>query len=240
MMKLRNDKGLFTAEYSLIGENHVTKGIENQDQIKFGEFASSVRFLVVSDGVSSAAHALLGATAAVETVEKLAMDISSNKILMNDIKAIQSYLVKHWKENFVADWNQYAATLNFIIYYDHQLLLGQLGDGLIALTVDGETKVMKNYEEFYSSETPALGEVVLRKDLKVESCFVNNSFSGYIVTDGIGKEVNEDSYMPLERYLFELSMNPELFVKEIVPWIDGLGAKNGDDKTLGYIRMEDL
>ncbi len=147
--------------YSHIGENHTLVGQDNQDNVAF-EKLGDLWYMVIADGVSSAACSGEGAQAAVDVTRRLCERIMDDRHLLNDIDAIKVYVVKNWKEQIESDWDEYATTVNFAIYVDHTLLTGQIGDGLIVAEVDGNSLVLTENDEFYSTETYALGAARVR------------------------------------------------------------------------------
>lgn len=154
--------------YTRIGENHTLSGQDNQDKVAFETFANSW-YMVIADGVSSAACAGEGAQVAVGVIRKLCKRISSNNCLLNDIDAIKAYVVKSWKEGVGSDWDEYATTVNFVIYVDHTLLIGQIGDGLIVADVNGNSLVLTEIDEFYTTQTYALGEFVKKRTFTIRA-----------------------------------------------------------------------
>ena len=145
------------------------------------------------------------------------------------------------KNQFPAGWNDYAATLNFIIFHNNRVLVGRIGDGLIVSEADRVCRVSATNEEFYSTETAALGEAVSRKDFEICLYSVEQSFCAYMVSDGIGKEISESSREDLNRYLLQLSQTSEKQIEqEVVSWVNGLDRQNSDDKTIGFVRWEEL
>lgn len=240
MMQIRNEKGLFIAEYSAIGVQHVNNGKENQDSLMSGRVGDNVIFCAVADGVSSAKYAKTGSLQAVQTIKKISEKIASEKLDIHDLKKLQNTIVRYWKDSLKTDWNEYATTLNFLIFVNPYLIIGQIGDGLICVNVDGKDSVITPAEEFYTTETAALGEVVYRKDLDIQIYQVISTFSVAMMTDGIGKEIPVEARTPLEKYLNNLSRDTIQFKTELIPWVKGLECKNGDDKSIIYIRWEEL
>ena len=60
-----------------------------------------------------------------------------------------------------------------------------------------------------------------------------------MMSDGIGKEVAEESRIELGNYLNKMLDNDFGETKEeLIAWVDSLNNKNGDDKSIGFIRME--
>ena len=164
----------------------------------------------------------------------------NDRHLLNDIDAIKVYVVKRWKEQIESDWDEYATTVNFAIYVDHTLLTGQIGDGLIVAEVDGNSLVLTENDEFYSTETYALGAVVKKSTFTIRVVEVRNRIRVYMASDGIGKEINEASRIELIEYLGNMMMNEDAVIEdELDTWVIGLGKKNGDDKTIGFVSWEE-
>ena len=196
--------------------------------------------MVIADGVSSAACSGEGAQAAVDVIRKLCERIMNDRHLLNDIDTIKVYVVKRWKEQIESDWDEYATTVNFAIYVDHTLLTGQIGDGLIVAEVDGNSLVLTESDEFYSTETYALGAAVKKSTFTIRVVEVRNRIRVYMASDGIGKEINEASRIELIEYLGNMMMNEDAVIEdELDTWVIGLGKKNGDDKTIGFVSWEE-
>lgn len=240
MMRIKKENGLFIAEYSVTGQNHILKGQANQDAMLSGCLNENLMYVALADGVSSAQYAEQGSLYAVKTIDKLVKEISLGSLDICDRKELQNKIVHYWKEQIQCNWNEYATTLNFIIYVNSFLIVGQIGDGLICLNIDGINSFITTAEDFYTMETAALSEMVYRKDFYLNIYPVKSTFSAVMMTDGIGKEIPEDSRIPLEKYLEHLSRDSVKFEKEIRLWINSLGNKNGDDKSIIYIRREEL
>lgn len=224
--------------YTRMGENHIISGQENQDIVAF-EQVRDVWYMVIADGVSSAAYAREGAQAAVYVIRKFCERLSDDKHLVRDIDSIKVYIVKSWKEQIGSNWDEYATTLNFVIYSDHLFIAGQIGDGLIVADVDGKSLIMTDYKDFYSTETYALGATVKKSSFTIKVVEANNRILAYMASDGIGKEINEDSRIDLIEYLDKMMLNGDSVIEnELDTWAIGLSKKNSDDKTIGFISWE--
>ena len=241
MMQIYHDKNLFIAVYSKTGSGHFSRGEENQDRCLYGRIGKNTFYLALADGVSSALYATEGAEAAVQTIKIVSEDIATGKMAVDNLKDLQTMIVRTWKRRFSTRWNECAATLNFVIFHNNRVLVGRIGDGLIVSETDGACCVSVTDEEFYSTETAALGEVVSRKDFEICLYPAEEAFCAYMVSDGIGKEIAESSRKELNRYLLQLSQTSEKQMEqEVVSWVNGLDRKNGDDKTIGFVRWEEL
>ena len=225
--------------YSRTGENHILAGQDNQDKVVFERMDDSW-YMVIADGVSSAACAREGAQAAVGVIRKLCERLSDDKRLLNDIDAIKVYVVKGWKEQISSDWDEYATTVNFVIYVDHMLLTGQIGDGLIVADVDGNSMILTETDEFYSTETYALGTTVKKSTFTIRAVEGKNRIRVYMASDGIGKEINEALRIELIEYLDNMMMSENAAIEdELDTWVIGLGRKNGDEKSIGFVSWEE-
>lgn len=95
-------------------------------------------------------------------------------------------------------------------------------------------------DEFYSTETYALGAAVKKSTFTIRVVEVRNRIRVYMASDGIGKEINEASRIELIEYLGNMMMNEDAVIEdELDTWVIGLGKKNGDDKTIGFVSWEE-
>ena len=239
MIKIINERGSKGFTFSRIGENHINANIENQDSIGF-ENIGEAWYLAVADGVSSATMSKIGANYAIKVIENLCKALSTDNEMSNDLDSIRNYIVRKWKDEISSNWDEYATTLNFVIYSNHQLLIGQIGDGLIVADIDGIKKTYSNQEEFYFTETDALGKAVKRKAIRLEKLKTDKRILVYIASDGIGKEIIQDSRIDLCNY-FEKMLEEDInkIQNEFEEWMISLNRKNGDDKTIGFVKWED-
>ncbi len=239
MMNYFENAKVKAIEYSVCGQNHATIGLQNQDSVLAEILSDDVGYMVLADGVSSATYSKEGAIAATEVIRDLCYEISNIDIQNIDLEILKEKIVRQWKSRFKSQWNEYAATLNFLLYVSGTILIGQIGDGLIVLNVDGKNFIYTEMSEFYTSETDALCEQVRRSAFRLDRVPYKLGFKAYMVTDGIGKEIAEESRVDLGVYLNRMMDNSiDEIEDELKVWIDGLGKKNGDDKSIGYIRME--
>lgn len=134
-MRYLKEKGCTVFFYSQIGSNHVKNGIENQDSVLFERIDHDKWFMAIADGVSSAPKSKKGSQAAIDVVREICMKLKGKEWNLEDIKVD---IVRMWKSRFTKDWNDYATTLNFLIFVDRELLVGQIGDGLMVIDTDGK------------------------------------------------------------------------------------------------------
>lgn len=235
--KYSNEKTKIVS-YSIIGQNHLDKQQENQDSILFGGNENGC-FLAVADGVSSAKHSKMGSLAAVESVKRLWNEICIGKTVINDLDEVKVKYVHLWKESVEGNWDEYATTINFIICVGKDVLVGQIGDGLLVVNTDNEIEVLTEEDEFFTAETYALGYAVMKKSFSLKKKCFKKHLSAYITTDGIGKEVLKKLRVELGGYLEKLiTENESICDTEIERWIENLANKNGDDKSLGILLRE--
>lgn len=237
-MKYLEREKLKVITYSKIGQNHIDTGLENQDTILAEALSDDCGFLALADGVSSAPNAKEGSQAAVEVIQEVCRGFYNGNVLEN-LDDLKVGIVRNWKSKFSASWNDYATTLNFLIYKEDFLLVGQIGDGLIVVDIGDDTKIFTEDSDFYSTETEALGEAVRKSAFHIEKYKISDGFKAYMTSDGIGKEIAEESRTNLCNYLMNMLENSASAIEEeLNPWIEGLSKKNGDDKSIGFIRME--
>lgn len=61
-------------EYSVIGQKHVERDLDNQDIIMTGILSDEIGFMALADGVSSAFNSKLGAMKATEVIRDLCLE----------------------------------------------------------------------------------------------------------------------------------------------------------------------
>lgn len=224
--------------YSCIGEAHAMSEQENQDSVVF-EQVGDAWYLVVADGISSAACAKEGTQAAVCAIRNLCEKLSADRKPAKNIDEIKVDIVRSWKGIIGSDWDEYATTLNFSIYFDHMLLIGQIGDGLMVADIDGNPLIMTDQEEFYSAETYALAKYVKKSSFTIKAVEAK-AIRIYMASDGIGKEIKEESRYEMIEYLDKMMLNEDTIIEdELDSWIIGLNEKNDDDKSIGFVSWEE-
>ena len=240
MKNFASEDNTIQYSYSEIGKHHVDTESGNQDSVFIGKVCDNTYCMVVSDGVSSCKYAKAGSEATIETIKSLATKLHLGEMTIVNLDEIKRFIVRDWKGRFEKEWNEYGTTLNFVIVWNSQALIGQIGDGLIIGDIDGESFYMTDMEEGYSVETFALAEVVLKSSIHLEIRRDINSIASIAMTDGIGKELNMESINEFRKYFIELiSKNNEKSIsEEIELWMKQLRLKNDDDKTIGLLVLE--
>lgn len=239
MIDFYKDNEIAAVTCSMIGKNHIDKDLDNQDSILFKKVSENRWMLVLADGVSSAKNAKEGSEKAVRTIEEIYDQIVSNERNELDLDSLKIAIVKTWKSMIESDWDEYASTLNFVFAIDNEIVIGQIGDGLIVANIDGVTEIFTEDGDFYTTETNALGSAVKKSAFTISTKTIDKFADIYMASDGIGKEVADDSRIDMGQYLSQmLSGENGQIQKELETWIDGLGRKNGDDKSIGFVRWE--
>lgn len=223
--------------YSEIGKRHIENKVENQDSIFVGKVASDTYCLAVADGVSSCKLSKKGSEAAVDSARNLALKLSNSELHTTDSDEIRKFVVRDWKSHFDGSWNDYGTTLNFVIWCKGDVVIGQIGDGLIVTSLNDELVLMTDIDEFYTVETYALVEVVLKSSFKIRCATNVQKVIALAMTDGIGKELELSSISEFMKYFVSLIAKEERDI-EIESWMSHLRKKNDDDKTIGLLVLE--
>lgn len=237
MMDAENTEKFVKFSYSEIGKRHKEQNLENQDSIFVGKVSNDTYCLAVADGVSSCKWAKKGSEAAVDAVKNLALKLSVSELQIEDSDEIRRFVVRDWKSHFDGLWNDYGTTLNFVIWCNGDVVIGQIGDGLIVTSLNDELILMTNMDEFYTVETYALAEVVLKNSFKIRCATNIKKIIALAMTDGIGKELDLSSIDDFKKYFVSLVSEKERDT-EIESWMKHLREKNDDDKTIGLLVLE--
>lgn len=234
--KINEKNGIRFIICSETGSNHIKDNVDNQDSALSGFVSDSCWFLAVADGVSSVKYGRVGSQVAVQTVKWLAEQIELDNLKMDETNEIRTSFVRKWKSNFEDSWNEYASTVNFAIGSKNRLLVGQIGDGLILVKAGEKECILGETEDFYSTETYALGTAVIRSSFSLELIDVEDRLSIVMMSDGVGKEIEPENRMDVLEYIAKLATDKSTNAqKEVEQWIRELSERNGDDKTIGIM-----
>ncbi len=241
MIEIEHEKKVIQFSYSEMGKRHEELNLENQDSIFVGKVCNDTYCLAVADGVSSCKCAKKGSEAAIDTVKRLAFKLSESELGIDDSDEIRRFVVRDWKSHFDGSWNDYGTTLNFVVWCNGDVVIGQIGDGLIVSKLGDEHILVTDMDEFYTVETYALAEAVLKSSFKVRTKKNINNFIAIAMTDGIGKELDLDAIDAFQGYLVTLVKEKEERERniEIELWMNHLREKNDDDKTIGLLVLEE-
>lgn len=240
MIKISNGERETFFEYSKIGAYHVKRNLENQDSIGYGSYGDTF-WIAVADGVSACPYSKKGSLVAIDTIKELAEEISEGNIRLWDENGIRQYVVSTWKNKIGSNWNAYGTTLNFVIVRNKNVLLGQIGDGLILIRTNEQEQIFSKQAGFYTPKTYALGEVVYKKSFQIYTWENVSSLKCMIMTDGIGNEIDTECCSDFISYFSHLLSKPYQEVEnEIENWVEFLEKKNEDDKTIGILILEDI
>lgn len=213
------------------------EGLPNQD---FVQITDRDDFLVVSvsDGLGSAKCSLNGA--------KVACEVSSSMLLRHystvELDKIGLLITQKWEEeikNQSDNLNDFSTANSFVLVNkrDQKIIIGQLGDVLVALRLDGDLMRLNIAEKDFINETESLGSGK-KVDYLINSYSFKNSFEFLVATDGIGDELVRDKLDELFDYLIfkykkiNIKQRSRILRKEISK---DLNEKNNDDKSLVFV-----
>lgn len=240
MIKHYAGNNIVQCSFSERGKYHIDENLENQDSVYIGRMDDETSCIAVADGVSSCKWAKKGSLAAVDTVRHLAKAVADERMLCEDVDSIREFVVKDWKAHFHDDWNEYGTTLNFAIIHKKYLVSGQIGDGML-LSINGNERLnLTDTDEFYSAETAALSEVVLKSSFKVLCKEIQGPVFVAAMTDGISKELDTEYIEEFKNSLKNLMKKEKaLIASEVKEWIAHLNQKNDDDKSIVILILEE-
>ena len=213
------------------------KDIPNQDYIQIFE---NEEFLIiaVSDGLGSSKHSMVGAKIACMSVIETIKEFQ----LSNDIHTIDGIVKKKWLNRVELeskDSREYRTASSFIGIFkkNKKMIVGQLGDVLISLRIDGLFRHLESTSKDFSNETDCLGSGRNEK-FKLSLFHLGHSFDFLIATDGIGDEIEIEKVDILHDYFIskfqdiDASKRNDVLKKEIEDFIN---KKNNDDKSMVFI-----
>jgi serine/threonine protein phosphatase PrpC len=213
------------------------KSIPNQDFIQIFE-NNDLIVVAVSDGLGSSKKSLEGAMIAC----KIVIDETRTFKSFHNIISLGASIQENWnskieKENGeVAD---YRTTSTFVAVFkqEKKIIVGQLGDVLVSIRLDGLFRHLETTGKEFSNETNCLGSGRKEK-YKLALFEFGHSFDFLIASDGIGDELKIDQLEALHDYfkgkykIIDVSERNVVLKNEIKEF---LKEKNNDDKSLVFV-----
>ena len=223
---------------TVTGLRHRNANQRNQDAFKI-HAGKDYWVVAVADGVGSLAFSRYGAKAICKSVCHVAKQYNKHRIDGNDVC---SEIVKVFQQMIPQRYaGQCATTCLFAIFHkDGELLVGQAGDGMVALGMDGNYKVVsEKTEDFANIVHPinATKEFHGWKAIRTQMDFQKmKRLNLVLATDGVSEDVlPEKRDLFLEYLVNETRKNRD--VKRILSTWDVPGSS--DDKTIAIMELID-
>lgn len=221
---------------SVIGPTHIQEGLPNQDSLslrghKGGWIAS------VCDGLGSHEYSDYGSKMASLSVQEVFRYLPTDMALTDFNKHIH----KCWNDKIESVLLPRASTtcLYSSVLKNGDVIVGQLGDGMILYKESGRFHQFTPEREVFSNQTIALQSKYCEKDWHNTRCKFTQSGDGIILmTDGISDDLKPDVLPGFFNAIFQLATDTarrkaKIWLhKEFEEWST---PKHGDDKTLAAI-----
>ena len=213
------------------------EGIPNQDYIDLFE---NEYFLIVavSDGLGSSKKSLDGAKIACKSVIEEILNFQ----ILSDLQLLDGLIKTRWEKEvnqLAASFIDYRTTNSFIAVFKNEkkIIVGQLGDVLVSLRIDGLFRYLLSTSKDFSNETDCLGSG-RNEHFNLAIYEFGHSFDCLLATDGVADELLSEKIAPFHDYLknkfqnIDMEFRNEVLMNEIEEFIN---EKNNDDKSLVYI-----
>lgn len=208
----------------------------NQDYIKKSS-NDSLLVVSVSDGLGSSNKSLDGAKLACRVVWKCVqamLDLPDWNGLATAIPHIWNAAIQQQE----GDKREYRTTNSFVavVKKRKQIIVGRLGDVLVAVRLDGKLHLLRNTEKDFINETECLGSHS-GQEYKIDVFEYREHFEFLLASDGIGDELEPNTmeffldYLKSKYHLIKVKKRNKVLKKEITQY---LAYKNNDDKSLVF------
>jgi serine/threonine protein phosphatase PrpC len=213
------------------------ESIPNQDYIEIFENKDLI-VTVVSDGLGSSKSSLEGAILACRTVIAEMQDFHH----FHEISILGYRIQQNWT-NIIGKRAgtaiDYRTTNSFVAVFKNEkkIIVGQLGDDLVSIRMDGLFRYLESTRKDFSNETDCLGSGRNEK-YKLALFEFGHSFDFLIATDGVGDELQAEKIEALHEYFknkyqnINASDRNKVLKNEIEEF---LNEKNNDDKSLVFV-----
>jgi len=217
---------------SLRGKSHVKSKTANQDNFLCSE---SGQFIVVSDGVGSAELSQIGSQMVCKAIEE------TSKSEIKNIDGFIEALHKQWCEYINKDMaKKFSATCLFCVELATQVLIGQLGDGIIAVLFDDERKDFiceDDKQDSFSNTTDAMSVTLNIEKWKRYNISKTDIKAIIACTDGVSDSLKNEKKLFFFRELYETyrECSKEETIEDIKEWLEKWPSDSGDDKTIAFM-----
>lgn len=229
------------------GPLHRRRGIVNQDcfatrQYRWGSVVT------VSDGLGSRLHSAHGSRAACQSVCEAAKAFRAvEKLDLDPIKIVE-FLHEIWLAKISPlSANDCSTTCLFAIRFGGEIVLAQLGDGLISLyQAESNTSIIltESKEDSFANMTDCLYERFRQGQWQVKKVSVDDWDAIVLCTDGISNDLIPDKISDFTRELY-LNYNTDVCVRKrcnsIRKWLIDWPVKGHcDDKTIACLFKKEV
>lgn len=225
--------------FSKIGPLHIKKGDPNQDcwmarKYKWGNV------VVVSDGLGSKKHSDYGSKAACISVFEAAKSYKNNPKARNT--DILRLIHAHWLVK-IAPYSpsECSATCLFVIQIDRHILLGSLGDGMIAVYSDNTEDcfiITDKKEKSFSNYTYSLQSEFELKHWQTTIVDAYNCKAIILCTDGIADDLlpGREIDFAQELYSSYVDLPSKTRNEDVNRWLSNWPVSgHSDDKTIACL-----
>ena len=219
-----NSKKYQVVAYSVMGGGK----LENQDS--FNVYADGSQLIVVvADGLGSATFSKEGSSKIVDITTKiLSADTNDESIALT--------ILKEWKSAVGGNLNLYDTTVKFVKIKDEEITYGGIGDGWIAINLNGEF-ISLCADNIFSNQTDS----ILSFNLKDKFLIKRNKKpikNLLISTDGFSEDMDkENGNKFLDDVYLQIREQPNIFFEELKKTLEHWPVEsNRDDKTVVFIQ----
>lgn len=237
MMTYYSDKISIVADgYSATGLSHIRDGRPNQDSFLI-RLKPHLKVFAVADGLGSHAHSAQGSQSVTKAVFKAFKKLSRGKIVE---EKVPERIFKHYVGGVRKKWRAEAGTTClFAAITNNKLYLGQAGDGVCSVSIDGKFKATRQRDTDFMNEVYALSANRTYSGWRFRSIPLEGIKDVEIVlmTDGISEDVLPDKLKEFSSYVVgKIVQGEEGELKKI---IDGWSVPGSvDDKTMVAVRWK--
>ena len=135
--------------------------------------------------------------------------------------------------------DDYCATLKAAIKIGNKLILLSIGDGLLAVTSNGISRIAPAEDGQFINQTSCLNKDVKSSDFWI-SIFRLDTYVPYVVflcTDGVSNGITEGQELELLHEL-ETNIDSSLLKEELEILVASISDYSADDRSVGVVKYE--
>lgn len=229
---------------SNIGLRNRTQNEKNQDAFE-ARIDNKVVVVAIADGLGSCKLSSVGSKEAVKILCDWVNDeLVQYKEVDDDIaRIIVNRVIDRWKFTFGENYYDYDTTLLFFIYYEQNVIVGGIGDGMVLLKIDDNYNNLSWSDKVFGNQTNSMSSTNAKDEFDVTIIYnidQDSRITCILSTDGISDDIEEKNQEALIEHVID-NISTKGFKNNsnsICNWIDNWKAENStDDKTIGIISL---
>lgn len=218
---------------SIIGKSHLSNKKPNQDYYLIKN-RKKFSFSIMCDGLGSKKHSHKGSKLLSRIFSAFSFFLNSKLIRIKFVIRVVTFFWKFF--TFLYGSSHFDTTCQFIFIHSSSLIIGQLGDGLITVTKNGQLSFFESNQDHFINETTSINRSNFNNwRINFVELQPNDVVALSMMTDGISNDLNRQNYSKFLDFIlnnlgrFHVSKDRNNYINDLLLQLPN--KNNKDDKS---------